>query len=85
MAPGAQEPHAVEVGALECASLHRCDHEGGAGAVGGPQCQATQIAIPLNNGVNSAATMLRGGSCQEHIAEDIGSGADTELYQRHVT
>ena len=40
--------------------------------VGGPQCQATQLARPLEYGANSATTMLRGGSCQEHLAENIG-------------
>ena len=69
---------------LACASLHGCDHEGGAGAVGGPQCQATHLAGPLDYGVNSAAIMLRGGSCQEHIAEKIGPVADKEGAQRHV-
>jgi hypothetical protein len=39
------------------------------------------IAGTLDYGTNSAATMLRGGSCQEHIAENIGSGADKEGYQ----
>ena len=73
-----QEPHTVEVGALECASLHQCDHEDGAGAAGGPKCQAIHLTRPLDYGVNRAATMLRGGSCQEHLAENIGSGADKE-------
>ena len=42
---------------------------------------ATHLAGPLDYGANSAATMLRGGSCQEHIAENIGSVADKEGYQ----
>ena len=71
---GGQEPQTAEVGALECASLNRCDHEGGAGAVGGPQC----MARPLDYGANGAATLLRCGNCQEHLAENIGSGADKE-------
>ena len=74
-------PQTVEVGALECASLHRCDPDGGAGAVGAPQCQAAHLAGPLDYEPNSAATMLRVGSCQEHLPDNIGSVADKERYQ----
>ena len=69
---------------FECASLNICGPEGGAGAAGGPQCQAIHFAVPVDYDVNRAATMLRGGSCQEHIARNIGSGVDKEGYQWHV-
>ena len=59
------EPQTAEVGAFECASLHRGDPKGGAGAAGGPQCRATPLAGPLDYGAHSAVTMLRGGSCQK--------------------
>ena len=68
----------MEVGANECASLHRCDHEGGASAVGGPESQATNLARPLDYGANSAATLLGCGSCQELLADNIGSVASQE-------
>ena len=54
----------------------------GAGAVSGPECQASHIAISLDYGANSATTMLRCGRCQEHIADHIGSVADKEGDQR---
>ncbi|MFM7981427.1 MAG: hypothetical protein ACKPKO_19135, partial [Candidatus Fonsibacter sp.] len=48
---------------------------------GGPHCQATHLARPLDYGENSAATMLRCDSCEERLAEKIGSVADKEGYQ----
>ena len=46
--------------------------------MGGPESQATNLARPLDYGANSAATLLGGGSCQELLADNIGSVASQE-------
>ena len=49
-----------------------------------PDEVASDLAGPLDDGANSAATMLQAGSCHEHFADNIGSVAEQEGDQWHV-